>query len=414
MSLLIVPEPLFNSEMSVEAYRLCSHDGSKIFNVVNLGVIDDVFAHPGLEIVEKVGLEPFTGGKKMLVDISHMQLINKIPLNMNIDTKHLICILPAEVLTKEEDVKFIYNLLGSGCEVGIKGLPSKMDLPIMTVVKYIVLDYRSSQFSDTYYYAKRNFPNVKTVICNIPDPKAFSELRGDTMSYFAGNFYNQPITKDSSVLSPLKVNLLHLLSDVNQEDFDLTDIVKTIERDPYLTISLLKFINSGSGGIFRNIESIQQAIAILGQKAVRQWASIALSVELAEDRPSEIIRLSLLRAKFAEQLAPCFELGVFQSELFITGLFSLLDVMLEKPMESALEEVSVNERIREVLLNKSGDFAPLMSLVNAYERGDWDKATILMIQNNIDMEQVRDAYLNALNWYKNLLQTIDEATHHNP
>ena len=202
--------------------------------------------------------------------------------------------------------------------------------------------------------------------------------------------------------------MLHLLSNVNQEDFNLEDIVPTIERDPYLAVSLLKFINSGANGLKRRVESIKQAIAILGQKAVRQWSTVALSVSLAEDRPNEITRLSLVRAKFAEELACAFELGILAPDLFIAGLFSLLDAMLEKPMAEALCEVAVDEKIKDALVNKKGPFAPVLDLVYAYECADWDKATILMIQNNIDMDRVQAAYLDSIKWYRQLLQSIDD------
>lgn len=408
MSMLIVPEPLFDSNMSVEAYRLCSHDGSKIFDVQNLRVIDDIFSNPGLDIVESIGIEPFTGGKPLFADITHMQLMTGIPLNLKIDPKYLICIVPAKLIENEEDVQFIYKLINAGYQVGLNGYPSNPDSPLMESIKYIILDYRKSQFDALYFNVKRTKGKPKAVILNIPDMKAFTELQRDSNAYFAGNFYSQPITKGKATLSPIKVNLLHLLNDVNQEDFDLTDIVKTIARDPYITVSLLKFINSGATGIKTKIESIQQGIAILGQKAVRQWATVSLSVNLAEDRPNEITKLALVRAKFADELAGSFEIGVFQHELFMAGLFSLLDVMLEKPMKEALNEVFVDERIRDALLEKKGPFAPVLELVYAYERADWDRATILMIQNDVNMEQVRNAYLNALTWYRKLLRIIDD------
>lgn len=407
MSMLIVPEPLFDSEMSVEAYRLCSHDGNKIFNVENLGVVDDIFTNPGLEMVNNIGIEPFTGGKHLFVDISHMQLMAGIPFNMKLEPEMLVCTIPSEVFTHKEDSVVIGKLIENGYTIAVNGCPSA-GTPYMEYVKYIVLDYRNSQFSSLYYNSKRIYPKAKTIIYNIPDRDVYNDLKKDPGAYFAGSFYSKPITKGKAQLSPVKVNLLHLLSNVNQEDFDLTDIVRTIERDPYLAISLLKFINSGANGMKRKVESIQQAIAILGQKAVRQWATVALSINLAEDRPSEITKLALTRAKFAEELACSFELGVLQSDLFIAGLFSLLDVMLEKPMAEAINEVAVDERIKEVLVDKKGPFAPVMALVYAYERAEWDKATILMIQNNVDMESVRNAYLNALKWYRRLLQSIDE------
>lgn len=408
MSILTVPIPLFDTNMAVEAYMLSSHDGTKLFNVVSPLASDDVFANPGLEMVEKIGIESFTGDKPLFAEISHMQMITGIPQNMNIDSNQLICVVSAKLLKNEEAVGLIYKLHESGYKIALDGYPTNPNLPIMEIIEFILLSCKHHKFTDTYYYVKKHNPQTKIIILRIPDMEVFNKLKNDKKAYFSGCFYSQPITKKSTTLSPVKVNLLHLLNDVNKEDFDLSEIVKTIERDPYLAISLLRFINTDTKLSIRNkIESISQATAILGQKAVRQWTTVSLSVSLAEDRPSEITKLSLVRAKFAEELASAFEMAVLQHELFIAGLFSLLDVMLEKPMTEALNEVAVNQRVQDVLLDKKGPFVPILELVYAYERGDWDKVTILVVQNDIDLEQIRTAYVNALTWYSNLLNSID-------
>jgi EAL and modified HD-GYP domain-containing signal transduction protein len=150
-------------------------------------------------------------------------------------------------------------------------------------------------------------------------------------------------------------------------------------------------------------------VAILGQKEVRRWATVAISVSLAEDRPGEITKLSLVRAKFAENLALAFELGIFQSNLFMAGLFSLLDVVLEKPMAEAVKEVAVDDRVKKALVDKTGELYTVLDLIYTYERADWDKVSIIGIRNNVDMEMVIQAFLDALVWYNQLLASIDES-----
>lgn len=410
MSIMIVPEPLFDSNMAVEAYWLRAHDGKKILGLKdNFFKMDDAFTNAGLDIVEKIGLEPFIGDKILFVDLTRTQLMIGIPMNMKLDGGKLVCIVPAELASDEEAAEHIRILGAHGYRIALDGVPENADPGALKYVEFILLDYKHPQFPILHAKVKSEMENKRAVIFNVPHTGAFNNLKQNTDTYFAGGFYSQPITSGGTDLSPVKVNTLHLLNQVNQEDFDLTDIVKIIERDPYLSISLLRFINSSASGLKRQVESIMQAVAILGQTAVRQWAMIALSVSLAEDRPGEITRLALVRAKFAEDLAPAFELGVFQPSLFMSGLFSLLDVMLEEPMDIAIKEIAVDEKVREALVEKSGPLAPVMELIYAYERADWDKVSILMIQNNTDMERVSRAYLDALVWYRKLLQSIDES-----
>lgn len=409
MSMLIVPEPLFDAHMSVGAYRLRSHDGAKMLGIKdNHRQMDEAFIHPGLDIVEKIGLEPFTGGSPLFVELTPMQVMTGAPLSVKLPEDKLVCVIPASLASSAEAAEHICRLGDHGYKIALNGFPEDIQPAVKPYVEYVLLDHTQPNFYIRHARLTHQMRRMRTVIYNIPSVDAYNSLKRDNRALFSGGFYSKPITSGKSQLSPVKVNALRLLSQVNQEDFDLGEIVSTIERDPYLTVSLLRFINSNASGLKKQVDSIRQGVAILGQKAARQWAMVALSVTLGDDRPSEITRLALLRAKFAEDLAVCFELGVFQSSLFMAGLFSLLDVMLEKPMEEAVKEVALDARVTEALVEKSGPFAPVMELINAYERADWDEVSILMIKHNTDMAHVSKAYLDSLKWYQDLLQSIDE------
>jgi EAL and modified HD-GYP domain-containing signal transduction protein len=224
----------------------------------------------------------------------------------------------------------------------------------------------------------------------------------------SGNFYSQPITKGAGEISPLKINALHLLGQINDESFDLGATADTIERDPALSISLLRFINTMNPDRSRKIDSIRNAVAILGQNEVKKWANVAISVGIGEDRPSEITRLSLIRAKFAENLAPLFNMALSSGSLFISGLFSLLDVILQMPLSDAFDEVAVDNEIRDSLVNSKGRIYEVLALIFAYERADWHNASIIMVRNGIDIAQLSQAFLDSLYWYRQLLDAIDD------
>ena len=207
-------------------------------------------------------------------------------------------------------------------------------------------------------------------------------------------------------MSPLKANALRILKEVNEEDFELTDIGATIEKDPALSISLLRFINSPAVGLRNKVESINNAVAILGQDAVRRWTTVTISISLSDDKPGEITKLSLVRAKFAENLAPLFGLGALSGSLFMTGLFSLLDTILDKTMEDAIKEVAVDDNVRASLVEQSGKLYPVIEFMYAYERADWNKVTITTIRNDINGAAVGQAFVDAMIWYHQLLGTI--------
>ena len=109
-----------------------------------------------------------------------------------------------------------------------------------------------------------------------------------------------------------------------------------------------------------------------------------------------------MRAKFAENLAPAFELGGKASELFLTGLFSVLDIILDKPMEEALSLVKVSRDIEDALIRQDGIFAEPLYFIKQYEAGNWSEVSRLMILENLDTQTVYDAYIDALKWYREL------------
>ena len=210
-----------------------------------------------------------------------------------------------------------------------------------------------------------------------------------------------PVTKSETEVSPLKVNYIELLNVVNAPDYDLTDAADVIGKDPALVISLLEMVNRMAFN--SEITSIRHAAAMLGQKELKRWINTAVTKELCADKPTEIIRLVMIRAKFAENLASEFEMAMHAPELFIMGLFSALDIMLEKTMPEALDMVQVSKNVREALLEDKGDFAKVLDFIKCYEDADWTEISRILVLEDIDMNDVYTAYLGALRWYRDLI-----------
>lgn len=407
MKLFICAIPLFDGQMAVQAYKLCSRSGESVLDKsVGHGRMAEALQSPGLDLVEKVGAEPFASDKKLFANINKFQLLTGSPSGKNINPQQLVCVLPGDIETSADVIECCENLKSRGYGIAIEGFPSDgMSSPMFHYIDYLVLDSRNPKNMEFADVVRRQRPLILQVITNVSDLKTYDKIKNTRNTLFSGQFYSQPITVGTSDIGPVKVNALQLLKQVNEPDFELDDIAKIIGRDPALSISLLRFINSMSRG--QKIDSIQQGVAILGQLEVRRWATAAISMALAEDQPSEITRLSLVRARFAENLAGAFELGVFQESLFIAGLFSLLDVILQMPMEKAVQEVAVKDDVHKALVEKDGRLYPVLEIIYAYERADWNEVTHLMIKNNITVEHINKAFVDALTWYHTLLSVLE-------
>ena len=401
--------PFFDANMAVHAYRMMTHDGDKL-----LGAAEDFrelggeLLAPALELVQSIGVEPFTRGHNFFIDISKYQLLIGMPLSKNIPPDNVVCVIDKETLNDDAAQAKLSILKDKGYHLAIQGLPQKLGMD--TAVKlfdYILLSCIDTGFNEDLKVIRPYIFKIRLIITDVPDMERFNRYAGARGVLLSGDFYSQPITRGASNISPLKINALRLIKEINDDSFELGTAATTIERDPALSISLLRFINTMNPDRSRKIDSIRNAVAILGQKEVKKWANVAISVGIGEDRPSEITRLSLIRAKFAENLAPAFGISMKSGSLFIAGLFSLLDVILQMPLRGAIDEVASDGEIKDALLNNEGLIYEVLSLVFAYERADWHNASLIMVRNGVDIEDLAQSFLDSLYWYRQLLDAID-------
>jgi len=407
MKTFIVAIPFFDSKMSVTAYRLNSRSGQTLLGMMAEEMsMSDAVLTPGLDLIQTLGVEPLTGGCPLFVDINEYHLLMRIPILLDIAPEMLVCVLSNSIKPDDVVIERCRELNTLGFKIAIDGfLEGHTQNPLFELIDYIVLDIKDFTLDEKFKTTIKALAQLKhIVLSNIPDMDTFNSIVGLPNTVYCGGFFSQPITKGASKISPIKINALTLLKRINEEDFDLGDIADTIGKDPSLSISLLRFINTVMP---RQIESIRNAVAILGQKEVKRWATAAISIQLADDKPNEITKLSLIRARFAENLAKTFSVGVFAPSLFMMGLFSLLDVILERPMEEAVKEVALDETVRAALVDKSGDFYYILEFIYSYEHANWDDIAIRMVKYDLKLEEITQAFVDALVWYKALLDAIE-------
>jgi EAL and modified HD-GYP domain-containing signal transduction protein len=212
-----------------------------------------------------------------------------------------------------------------------------------------------------------------------------------------------PFSEGDTKVSPLQVNMINLLNKVRAENFDFDAVAKIIQRDPALTISLLRMVNTGSMGRRNEIKSINGAVVMLGQEEVRKWITAAAANKLGSEKPNEIMKLSLIRARFAEALAVKFGLYADAQSLFLMGVFSVLDAMLEMSMEDALKLVLVSEDIRDALVSHTGRFGDVYNFMIDYESANWAAVSRMLILRDLTTEIIYETYVEALCWYRDML-----------
>jgi EAL and modified HD-GYP domain-containing signal transduction protein len=357
-----------------------------------------------LEVVSSMGVGTLSGGKEVFVPINQFSIFAEISLQCTVPANKVVLLMDNSIVPTEQFVKRVKELKSQGYKLAIRKLQIADFEPYKEIISqcdYILLNHTKIDISKAKIYFGKVYPKVKLVAVNVDSQEEYEELKKDGgYDLYEGGFFRMPVKESETEVSPLKVNYIELLNVINAQDFDLQEAADVIGKDPALVISLLEMVNRMS--LNSDITSIRHAAAMLGQKELKRWINTAVTKELCADKPSEITRLSMIRAKFAEGLAGAFGMGMAAQELFIMGLFSAIDIMLDKPMEEALNMVQVSKNIRDALIDNKGDFATLLNFIRRYEDADWTEVSRLMVIDDINMDEVYEAYLNALKWYRDL------------
>ncbi len=405
--MLMVLVPLFDENMAVKAYSIFSQKDNYFLNPMLLGTgqNDGTAMVEGLELIESMGIETLSEDKEIFVPVGNISIFSDVESQCGAPHQRIVFLIDNTIPPVEAYINRLRELKAKGYKLAVRKL-AVSDFgnytEIMKLTDYVFLNNKKIAIEKARLYFGKLYPQIKLCAGGIDSMETYEALK-KTGGYqlYEGEFYRVPVTKGEHVVAPLKVNYIELLNVVNDADFDLLEAANVIGRDTALTISLLQMVNRMT--VNAGITTIRHAAAMLGQKELKKWINTAVANKLYADKPSEITRLSLLRAKFAEGLAAAFGLEDKSEELFLMGLFSVLDVILEKSMEEALDMVMVGDEIRDALTKGQGPCATVYEFMKQYENANWQEVSRQLLLVDVSIDYVHDAYVNALKWYKQLV-----------
>ena len=399
--------PFFDRNMSVSAYSLFTRKNNFLMNPSLLGSrqFDGAAYVDGLELIQELGTTTLSGGKPIFVSLNNISIFSSLESECK-NTNHAPILLidqtfpPVSMYTDR-----IRELRQFGYHFAIRNLPVHCYedyAPILSQMDYILIDCQKIDAVKASFYFRKLYPDICICASNIPDTETFGKLSpAETISLFEGTFFRMPVTRGEHKVSPLKINYISLLNLIEEDDFDLTKAADIISQDTALIISLLRLANTRSFN--SEITSVRVAVSMLGQKDLTRWIQTTVIEKLCSDKPNELMRLSLLRAKFAENLAPVFGMAMRSQELFLTGLFSILDIILDCSMEEALSMVRVSGKIRAALLERTGSLAEVLHFIVKYESAEWQEVSRQLVLKNIEIPDVSHAWVSSLQWYAKLI-----------
>ncbi len=237
------------------------------------------------------------------------------------------------------------------------------------------------------------------------------ETRGDFLAareqgfvYFQGYFFRRPELVNTRDMPANRLSYLRMLQEVSRPDLNVDGLEKLIKAEASVCYRLLRYLNSAIFGFKSEIHSVRHALSMLGEREVRRWVRLIAAVGAGQDRTSDLVLSALVRGQFGEFLAPRVPHG--ESDLFLLGLLSLIDAMLEVPMEEALEKIPLDRETKAVLLGQPSILRPVFQLILAHESGEWAASAELCQKLHLDPEEVAGLYWQAQQWARVVSATV--------
>lgn len=263
---------------------------------------------------------------------------------------------------------------------------------------YVKLDMRDVDTTQ----AKRLLQKYQTSTCRVIAEKVeqnvqFTSLLEGGYQHFQGYFYAKPENLTSKIINPSFDGVLHLLNLVSQ-DAENKVIENGFKRDTTLSYKLLRYINSVGFGLSCEVQSIGHALTILGRNQLYRWLTLLMVTAGNNSSSPALMKTSITRGRLTELLGEPFFDKRDRDNLFVVGVFSLLDVMLKVPMDQALEKLQLPEPIVEALTRREGIFGPFLKLTEACE--DANNAEILQMASLLQLnpDKVNQCHMQALAW----------------
>ena len=390
MPAFVARQPIYDRRMEVEAYEMLFRASESDGRIQDA---DAATASTVLTTFADIGLHSLVGGRTCFVNVTREFIANDfarlLPADrVALEVKREAAADPDVRERLSELAKMGYTI----CLVGFVARPDSMPLlEIAHIVKLDVLDFTDEQLHEQVA-ALRPYP-VRLAAQGIDDPERFQTCLDAGFDLFQGSFFSQPKTVTGKGIPSNRVCQMQLVAALQDPEGELEGLDEAISRDLGVSYRLLRFVNSAYFSLPRKVNSVHEAIVLLGQRNVRSWATLVTLAGL-DYRPSELLRTAITRARMCELLAR--RMSARDPESFFTvGLFSVLDAFMGTTMEDVLAELPLAADVAAALLDLSGEMGAVLSWVLAYESGGF---SALDGAGPAAERILRDAYLEAIAW----------------
>ncbi|OQY19672.1 MAG: diguanylate phosphodiesterase [Desulfobacteraceae bacterium 4572_35.1] len=395
-------QPIFDRNIEVYAYELLYRHG-----FVNYAEIDDDDAASGTVLVNlllEIGLDNLVGKHKAFCNFTRGFLLQEKDLAFAAD--RLVVEVLETVEAEEEIVQAVKGYAERGHMIALDDFVYSEALrPLVDLAELIKIDVMELGMEETAQQVKilRTVkPSLKFLAEKVETKEEFQQCLDLGFDYFQGYFFSKPVVVTGKKLPPARLAMLQLMSELQSSDVSMERIEEIIQADVNLSVKLLRQVNSSYYNLINEVTSIKQAIVRVGLQHIRTWASVLIMGSVS-DKPDELMTMALVRGKMCELIA-VQQRSRQETSYFTVGLFSLLESILDAPMEHILNELPLSDEINRALLFGEGRMGRVLHCVQDYEQGDW----VAVETRGIAQDVVVESYWEAISWADDISESMSQ------
>lgn len=405
MATCLARQPIFDAKLNVYGYELLyrSEETSLFYD----GADPDQASSETIMLSLDISLRKLTGNRMAFINFTEKLLLNDIATIL--PKNRLVIEILENVRPCTDVISVCQKLKKQNFQLSLDDFKfSESYRPFLDLADIIKIDFLQFENYDQIYSEVHKINNavrknsrqhkVRLLAEKVETREAFLAAKEMGFTYFQGFFFSKPEIVSKRRMNPLRVNQLKLIRSTMDPMVDYKKLAATISNDPVLSYRILRLVNSAYYALEYKVKSISHALAILGIKNIRKYVTLLAIEQIKDEKPEELFRMSLIRAHFLESLAPLAGMRKSKDDLFMLGLFSLMDIMTDTPMCDIVELTQLSESISSPLVTNKGKSADLLGIIKNYEQGSWIKASNIAGKYGISSHEILKVYLDSVEW----------------
>ncbi len=393
-------QPILTRERKLFGYEILSRYGPENYcrppeqSNVHVNAMDELFL---------MGIAAMTEGLPAFLNCTREFLVNDY---LTLMPKEMVVGEILETVTPDDEVKAsCARMKEQGYRLALDDYTDSAEMrPLMDYADFVKIDVLMTSFEDQKRLVERcHQRRIPALAEKVETDEQFRLFLSMGYDYFQGYFFCRPQIVGRRSVPANKTVYLQLLQAANEPQFNLHRIASLFKRDVSLSYRLLKYLNSAAFAFRLQIRSIPHALSLLGEKAMRKWISMVSVAALGDEAADGLLKLPLVRAMFCELIAQKVGLYRETNELFLLGLLSVMDALLNLPMLEVLKEIPVNSDIKNALLGLPSRYSPVFEVVLDYESGTWEQLVNSSRAIHLNENFLPDLYLRSVQWVTEVL-----------